>query len=50
MYVVLKVQNQDGSQSGYRFFIVFSIEILIIYSLCGLSLSQENVKINKNNF
>ena len=23
MYVVLKVQNRNGSQCGYRFFIVF---------------------------
>ena len=26
MYVVLKVQNRNGSQLGYRFFILYNIK------------------------
>ncbi len=49
MYVVLKVQNGNGS----RLVIVFCYikgKIMAYYWFSDLSLSQENVKLNNNNF
>ena len=50
MYVVLKVQNGNGSRLVIVFFCYIKGKIMAYYQFSDLSLSQENVKLNKNNF
>jgi len=50
MYVVLKVQNGNGSRLVIVFFSYIKGKIMAYYWFSNLSLSQENVKLNKNNF